>query len=321
MNRRFLNLSLVVAFLIILGSCKKSMEEPTLLTQTQNETLVTNEGGRLKFKSSEALNKVLNLLGNKSESYLANWEGELNFTSLRSNHDKDSTLLEFGFPLPFLSIINPSGEYMIGDTILWYHEGYRHLIINKDEELLSNVKQNPSLSKLKFKAGIAPISFEGNPKNKNTTSEVWLGYGAIDARYQYHFYNDWGHLRKLIFEVQNYTQEYPGLGYRNWIYTRIKQEWKGSRSWKPAGEETYKSITNLSYEIKYFNINGWQTSSGAVASIGPQIDGNNLEYQIGHYITSGQTGGGLSVTVSGNYYARVTAPYNSNGLYSLYATW
>lgn len=325
-SKNLLLVTFLIATLFCLNSCKKEGSDEKLITSKAD---VSVEGDRIAFSNSKALNATLNDLKNKSVNYLDSWEDSKNFSSLRRDTGVNADLEAFGFPQFYSTFINVKGEYLIGDTIVWYHNGFKHMVPNRDEDLLSKIKINPGISKIKYEAGTTLISQqemkeESYSRNsaKGKVMQVTLGNGDIDARYQKHFYTDGGSLRGIVFEIQNYVEQGP-IGYNSHLITRIKQMWKGGSKWKPAGEAMEKLITNLTYTKGYNNVfNGaYVEVSGTIPSIpasGAQTDGNNLEYVIATTISSNKT---TVVRVKGNYHALVVAPGNSQGFWDVAGDW
>jgi hypothetical protein len=325
MSKLKLSFKLLLFTLIVFSSCKKS-EENTVITQPK--TTVSIQNGRVKFSSTLELNSTLELLKNKSTKYLNNWEDQVGIKSLRRDTNMSEDLENFHFPELLLTIINHNGEYMVNDTIIWYNKGYKHYIPNKDENQLSKIKQNPALSKIKFPAGATLIPLNEVVKSNVPLNEskvkitsVTMTNGSIDARYQKEFYNDYGNLRKIIFELYHYTEQGP-VGYNSYLYTRIKQEYKG-KNWAPAGETMEKWIKNLSFRHGYYSqFNGaYIENVGTVSSIpsyGSQTDGSNLSYLISSVPSSSSTS---VISVTGNYHARVVDPGNSAGFWDVAASW
>lgn len=313
--------TILFSIVLSLNSCKKEGEKKS----AANLADVSVKGGRLSFKDSKALYATLGELTNKSVDYLNSWEDRKNFKSLR----RDTTTIHedldaFEFPQFYSTIINANGEYLVGDTIVWFHKGFKHLIPKMDEQLLAKIKVNPGLSKIKFITGSTLISQQsfsnesGQTPDRGKTMGVNLGNGAVNA-IQKEYLNDFGHKRKIVIEIYNFIDG-GGLGYNSSLVLKVKHYYKGSGSYKPAGEIMKKYVTNLSYTKSYNNIfNGaYVEVSGTIPSIGPQIDGNNLEHLITTTISSSTS---TYVNVTANFDVRVEAPYHSQGFYNGIITW
>ncbi|MET3980798.1 hypothetical protein ABIB62_003402 [Mucilaginibacter sp. UYP25] len=290
-------------------SCKKENElsSPANTSQT-SLALVSNQNGRLVFKDTKSLIEVFKTLTNIPPDKLTKWEKSLNFSSLRQDSLANEHFESFGFPDFYASVINKSGEYMIGDTIVYFNKGYKYLVPHNDEALLQKIKENPSLGKLKFKVGNETIV---TLKENISTQSIGLGGNGIDARYQYYFLRNGSNnsKRKFVYEVQNFRDTYVGI-----VHTRIKQEYLASSpyNWKPAGESTEKKITGMSFDVSYAN-----TGTGAQSHITgsninlSQTDGQNLDYVLCTYQSYSDN---ITLTLTGTYYARVLPPWNTDGL-------
>jgi hypothetical protein len=304
----------ITLFILGIVSCKKSIDP-----SNKNQT-IENINGRMSFTSSKVLGQTINDLKNKSIDELSAWRAKYNFVSfLNDKANASSALFEFNFPRVYASIINSNGEYMVGDTIVWFNKGLKHMIPNKNEKLLASIKNNPSLSKIKYEAGARQLN---DPSSRSIKSKSIMGVGlpegTIDARYQKQFYLDDGvNLRKIVFEIQNYVEGGP-FGYNCLLFTRIKFEYKGDK-WKPAGEPMEKRITNLVYGFYYKStFDGSSLGQTGTLTTPTQTDGNNLEYLLASVISAEP---GAYADVRGTYHAKVIYPGHTNGFYDVSAAW
>ncbi|MCD8740713.1 hypothetical protein LT679_08895 [Mucilaginibacter roseus] len=315
MKKLFLS-ALAVGFLAF-SSCKKDASSTQPTKTIQDEVVLTN--GRLQFKDSKTLNNVISKLINKGTDYWNNWERDLKFKSLRNDSLASEKFESFVFPSFYKTIINPKGEYMVGDTIVWFNNGYKYLIPNKDEALLAKTKTNPDAYNLKFAAGDQPINSSG----KLTTQSTQLGGGKKDARYQLEFIKDGdpNSKRKIVFEIYNYVEQ--GIYNIHYIHTLIKLEYLGGNkpgNWKPASETMEKRISNLSFDIAFAGTGTGATAhaTGSNINTGTQIDGINLDYVLCTFQSTNKT---VNATVNGQYYAKVLAPQHSAGIYTVNSAW
>lgn len=309
----------------IISGCKKDEGNSAVKNDLNNlqSQSVKNENGRLQFASTNALYQTLDSIQNKGTDFLKNWENQLGFKSLRAAKPEEAGLMDtFEFPDFYAAVINENGEYMVGDTIVWFNKGLKHMIPGKNEAKLAAIKKNPAISELSFKAGTVTLNSNSAAKSGQTqTMSIELGPGAGDARYQKEFTNDYdaGSKRKIVFELQHYLESYgPVGGYMSILYTNIKQEYKGS-SWRPAGETMEKSISNLTYTIQSNSTfdNSVKYLNGSVPFI-KQTDGNNLTLTLGRFTTPY---GKIIATVRGNYHAKVLVHGYSNGIYDVAVNW
>lgn len=311
--------ALFIASLFTFSSCKDSLNEVAAdKTAKADHADFTVQNGRLVFKNRQSLEKTLNELRNKGNQFWNSWESKIGFTSYRRSgllNEGNEIIKGFGFPAYHATLLDKNQTYQIGDTIVFFDNGYQYFIPKKDEQLLQKLKKQENVDVLKYKME-AKVT-EKSDKN----ARVAMGTNSVDARYQYRFWTDGGSERKIIFEIATVTY-YCGSGCAPTIelLTRIKQEWKNSKGqWLPAGETMQKRISNLSYSFTYTSPFGYSfTKTGSGINVPTQEDGSNLEYSIDYATVGSYT---VYADVSGDYWAWVTAPYNSNGFYNIIATW
>ncbi|MBB5648399.1 hypothetical protein [Pedobacter cryoconitis] len=316
-------LALAISGTIISG-CKKNEGSSAVKDNVSNSQWqsVKNVDGRLQFASTKALYQTLDSIKNKGTDFLKNWESQQGFKSLRAGKVEEGGLMDtFDFPEFYAAVINEKGEYMVGDTIVWFNKGLKHMVPGRNEAKLAAIKENPATSEISYKAGNVALNSNSAVKSGQTkTMSVQLGKNDGDARYQKEFThdNDPGSIRKIIFEIQNYVEGSGQFGTMSVLYTRIKQEYKGSK-WRPAGETMEKSISNGSYTIQYNSTfdNSVKYLSGSIPFL-TQTDGNNLVYGIGSVTTPY---GNITATVTGNYHAKVLVAGYSRGIWDVAANW
>ena len=80
------------AILVLLfSSCSKENEFEK--TETQKTSDVTVKNGRLVFSSKKSLNESVELLSNKTDMEILNWQKQFQFTSL--HYKKQNLLIKF----------------------------------------------------------------------------------------------------------------------------------------------------------------------------------------------------------------------------------
>lgn len=316
-------LALAISGTIISG-CKKDEGNSAVKNDQNNlqSQSVKNENGRLQFASTKALYQTLDSIQNKGADFLKNWENQHGFKSLRAAEPVEGGLMDtFDFPDFYAAVINENGEYTVGDTIVWFNKGLKHMIPGKNEAKLAAIKKNPATSELSFKAGTEILNSNSSIKSGQIQiMSVELGPGTIDARYQKEFRNDYdpGSIHKIVFELHHYVESKGQFGFMSVLYTKIKHEYKGSR-WRPAGEPMEKSISNLTYTIRHNSTfdNSVKYLNGTVPFVA-QTDANDLVYTIGRFTTPQ---GKITADVRGNYHAKVLFDGYSTGIYDLAASW
>jgi hypothetical protein len=288
---------LLSAILFVFNACTKQENEISAASAALSSSIpqMKVENGRIAFKNSDEFFKFSTDVTNKSEEELNAWEKQIGFNSLRKelrqfySNDKDLTtglqkLEDFNFPRGHLSILNEKGECLVGDTIVLYLDGLKHFIPNKDEKMLSAIRSNPSVSKIKSIAG-GKVSIDA-PRNNEITSRWVTAWGGnqIDARYQFPFtsqtYQGSSSVgpKKFVHELvtwqesTGYNPLFSGLVYyHSKLFVRSKLEYKSKNTWKEAGE--YRRIN--------YNLSAAYTVSGDGVNTNTQ-GGNN-----GHWSISG----------------------------------
>jgi len=324
-----IGIAAAVLLTLSLTSCKKDAN-PSVTTLSHQQTAdVINNNGRLQFKDSEALSKTIQSLITKTSEDLNKWDKELHFRSLKNDTAAIEKFSSFGFPDFYESILNNKGEYMIGDTIVYFDHGYKYLIPNKDETLLNKIKYNQANAALKFVAGSSVLYSSsstdnsdktlGPAKNTGINLSTVLNNNYKDARYQYQFHKDGdpNSVRKIVFELQNYYEQ-NSFAYVCYFHTRIKQEYLAGNeagNWKPAGEVMEKSFSNLNFDVAFINTgNGTTTHITGSGRNASQTDGNDLDVVLTTFQASQSA---VTASVSGNYHAKVIPAGNSAGHYDL----
>lgn len=268
--------------------------------------------GRLVFSDQEAFERTVNTLRKMSASEngsqsLSSWEKTMRFVSLQASSDYEMGRLEeldiqnkpapsytlmqsFGFPIYYATIINPSGEYQIGDKIYWFHDGFEYEA--ESEKNLLEIKGNTSLAKIKYKAGSQIVKSGEIKSNKDydVTIESNLStlsnYPYANDKYSttYTYLGDAGSIRRTIYAVRVYTNEKSGPSefaryFSSGIDLLIKYEYQSLRTgkWYPRKDyEWFVWNTNFTFSgqaaaerplgsTQYFNktvISNGQTNKG-----------------------------------------------------------
>lgn len=255
--------ALTLALPLALSSCSKDQasQQPTTPVAT-SQADVTAANGRLVFASLESFTKVQAALGKMSYDELQKWEKSLNFNSLRSAAYDQSMHLEqlelagtptpaydlmqsFGIPTFYAASISPSGEYQIGATIYWFHEGFKYEA--KSESELQQIKQNPALATEKSRAGIQSVSLATKKGATTspivTTKAVQSNQLECDDKFvssTFGLDGDQNSQRRVIFGshiFSEYMNTTSGVGtWHSIFYLRSKVDYysNGSRKWYSA---------------------------------------------------------------------------------------
>ncbi|WP_338766390.1 hypothetical protein WAF17_03675 [Bernardetia sp. ABR2-2B] len=269
-------LSIVFLLFFLFSSCEQQEELTSLEIATKKTDNLTIKDKRFVFDNQEHFQSFMQSFTNKSEQELENWSKSNTVKSLLITGVSEE-FEQFNFPTAFKAIINENGEYQIGNSIVWYNDGFKYFVNNEEE--LKSIKENPSLSTKKAKVESKIVG------KMPSLQRVVLGANTIDARHQREFFqnNNSGSKRKYVHELVTYT-EYLGAyhpifgnGYTiiSYLYLNIKLEYKGNRRrsrWKPAGESrrvfyslsgsSTISFDGLSQPTNSFNFSEDLTRSG-----------------------------------------------------------
>ena len=240
-----------IFFIAVCFFCAACEDQDVLLESTPSPQTVLNskisvDNGRLVFNNAEELYSIVDSLSKMSEQELKQWSESASITSLINNDDEalQKEFDDFGFPNAFKAIINENGEYQVGNTISWYHEGFKYFADSESE--LEGVKQSPNSANERIEVEAKTVAIEPNDQDVSN-QKVTLYNNSSDARHQKEFFHggDSGSKRKYVHEIRTYTESYyakdPLLGSGYSIYSSltlvIKLEWWGNKSkkWKVAG--------------------------------------------------------------------------------------
>lgn len=218
MNRKFKSLlyGLISASTAFFTSCSKELDT-TVYPNNQQEILINNgvkvQNGRVVFVDDATFIKIRQEFTNKTYPELDKWEESLGFSSLRKldNEDKEfdeeGLMNEFHFPASYATIINRKGEYQVGNKIYWFHNGFKHEASSEEE--LNNIKENPSLSTKKFKAGATLVSKTVQQGSTASRSDRAASNTIGDRKFVRSFNWD-GRERRLTIETFIYNEAYSG---------------------------------------------------------------------------------------------------------------
>jgi hypothetical protein len=283
LNKSIFKLAMFIfAVTFLFNACTKQENEisTSSAAPTLGIELMKVENGRIAFKNSDEFFKFTTEITNKSEDELNSWEKQIGFKSLRNTlHQlyltgKDLStdlqkLEDFNFPNGHLSALNEKGECLVGDTIVFYLNGLKHYVPNKDEKLLANIRNNPSLSKIKGFAGGSIV-----PNAQSNTSSITMGSNQIRADYQQPFTSQFYQgspsvgPKKFVHELVSWSETPNGLsGFHVKLFVRSKLEYKSNNSWREAGE--YRRITyNLSATYTLSACSFIESGNKSLVSIG-----------------------------------------------------
>jgi len=221
------NAAIIFAVAVSLVSCQKDDK----LDQTVEKQSFVVNNGRLKFLGRLEFNCTMIGISHNDPKTIK----ELSDCGIDLLNSKCSDSICFKkqeyIPGSLRLVLNPEFEYQIGDTIIWICYDKKYLVYNENEQLLSQIKQNPNqyndCNNNYCIEKITVTTLESDDRKLKDWS---------DAKYQYQFAQG-GHWYKYVFELYKYD-----FGYNeHYIIPRIKFEYKNSRgNWVPAGEPVNK---------------------------------------------------------------------------------
>jgi hypothetical protein len=243
---------LLLLFVITFSvSCSKKAED--VAVKPNSIALPDIKNGRLSFASSADFSQYLRKLSQEKQEDLEKLTTDSKFVSLYKTLNayagKDETLtpeLEAlnTLDLPnFLStVLNQHGEVQIGDSISWFSNNKQFFIHQKDAGRLEDLKRNPGIDTRSLPAYAEKIS---HSRQVHIELSGISDAGNIgDGKWQHEFvaqYPNSGN-RKYVVEMVGFI-----VSNDRYLRMRIKLEWKGSGSWKPAGESRSISVAITSY--------------------------------------------------------------------------
>lgn len=303
MKTKFLFLILGLAGTMV--SCsKKDTVQPIDVATPTGTSQVKVVDGRLVFADQKALDQVrseLRTLALKTPSgkTLDSWEQSIGFKSLRANAAKEAVNLEtkqtenqatpaydlvskFGFPNFIASIINPAGEYQVGDKIYWFHDNVKYQANSESE--LAGIKQNPSLATTKSYAGLSKASPDNGPSKGTAnpqpstpenpivgTNQVTISANGGTDNYRTYvsptflLNGDPGSQRHTVYALRVYTEAEDG-GYYTVLYLQIIYQYysNGRRSWYAANGNFWSYDVNVQYTGSITGVSAFDTPYGPV---------------------------------------------------------
>ncbi len=312
------------------------MNEVAKTVQTESATktgeLIMNDktsfqNGRLVFRNSQEYWETITYLFNHPEKEAKNLfetAKKPNFvalsTDMKANPEKrKSADLDFLSP-PIKKLLNANQEIQIGDTLVWYANGQKYMVLQNDEQQLAALKQGTAKADLQSAAFVA-TQIPTDKKGNIATTQSYISAGGGDASWSKIYNTDFGGQRKINFSMCNSVD-----GNNIWVYTQIDiYYWSnGYGSWQQGGEIMNMSISNLSsFGSSYILKSGgayhaFTFSVPFVSATGSQLP--KLLYSTNLSGYGSISGVYLNATAS-NYYAKVQNSGHSQGLYSTSVSW
>jgi hypothetical protein len=265
MKKNFLLLSVLSLGTLTLSECSKVNEAtptPSTIIATTGIQVVNS---RLVFANQQAFDKALNELSTLTSNGVDLWRKNIAFYSLQEAYRKElpsieeliqskkapayQLIEEFGFPYFYTVILNPEGEYQVGDKIYWCHS--KSIYEANSEKELADIKQNPAICKVKYATTSSEVRAQ-SPKDKSrptsypsattrVTSQPGGSYSNDKWIYDYNKNGDTGSKRRWIFSTRIFSTEQPRTNnnttqnWRSYMSIIIKHLYYsfGSRTWYP----------------------------------------------------------------------------------------
>lgn len=300
----------IFAFLIIgllLSSCQKEVSRNT-----------TKPNDRLSFKNMQDFHATyLDLSKLTSKDDLLFWATSKNHSTLLNIDDSAAN----DYPFALLAMFNKNSEVEINDSIVWLKNGNLYAFSKNDEPTLESLKIK--LEKCKI-IGSVKVSMINNYLLKT----ISMGLNSLDARNQKQFvqqyYQPCGGVRQAVNGDRKYIHELytfqitDPLGYSTTeLHLRIKLEYKGSKSWKPATEQRTINV-NVSGTAKY--IQGVTNITTPFSLVKNYTCSGNQDELICFQAVNGN-GASWQVSMTGTIYQIVNGDVTANGWYNSGTLW
>lgn len=228
-------------------SCSKT-DDITTNKESQHTTLKV-ENNRFIFENNEHFFNTLSSLNLKNESELAEFINSHKLKSLHTSllNSEDENSFYASLSLPYQLILNDNAEFQIDGKVLK---------CNSDGTIINVMNNEPY--------GTIELSISNHnqlePSSEAIRNTITMS-GGVNAMHQREFQQQsyQGKIakgkRKYVHEIVVETSYFPNgkiFSYKSTAYVRIKLEWKGSGSWKKAGE-----LRNIAYNLGFtYSLNG-----------------------------------------------------------------
>lgn len=307
-TKKFLKSTSVLLLSIMLFSCSNNQEEEIgMIEKQQEQNMPTVQNERLVFKDGKQYSKFIedkNLLKELAFTLSTN-----KFAPLREVvSGNENEYADF-----ILDLYNKNREIQIGSELIFIKDWTQYIVKNQNEELFAQVKrgevteESKELKIYKIERKIIPLKQDTTNQQRN-----WL-----DARYQKEFTHNGGRM-KFVNEAYLNVYYIPiGNGYVTAAIdcgVRAKYEWLHGRTWKPAGENVYKEVRNLSIRLK--NSVGEHVLNRSMVY---QEDNRNLVVNTNTNSIAGNMN--YTLEISGDFYSEVRHYQQPNYNYRVYCNW
>ncbi len=301
------NFFVILMISIVLASCQKEGIQNSI---EQND--------RLSFKSMQDFNKsYLDLSKLTSKDDLLSWATTKNHSTLLNTDDSATN----AYPYALLAIFNHNSEIEINNSIVWFNQGSLYAFSKNDEPILKSLKEKLEKCKLIGTIKVSKI-------NSNLLKTISMGLNSFDARNQKQFvqqyYQPCGGVRQQVNGDRKYIHELyttsftDMLGYTTAeLHLRIKLEYKGSKYWKPAGEQRTINISVSGTAIYNQGVTHITMPYSLIKNYTCSGDRNELLC----YQSVNGSGAGWEVSMNGTIYQLVNGDVTTNGWYNSGTLW
>ncbi|TAD96591.1 MAG: hypothetical protein EAZ97_13805 [Bacteroidetes bacterium] len=249
--------------------------------RAEDQPAIKLKNGRLCFADRNALYQTIELLNKQQNEGLDAWEKGKGFSSLRNwqktvaKKDKKSEyeqeMIDFSFPQTMAAIINPDGEYQIGDTVVLYSKNYVYYIPAQDEKQVKLAKTAPEQLRNVRKFALSMKVLDNKVASDGRVEDTYMSANSINTKYQfpYQVYTSSDVINyKIVYEVYCWHDN-------NVSFVRLRIKLQNKPFWSSAYTESGVSWTTsfspLSYSTLCFNNNVYESGMkvlGTVSSSG-----------------------------------------------------
>ena len=277
-----------MALMCLLCACQAEDQ----MAPAESNTL--NKNGRLVFADATAGMAVLDELTNADDDFLDHWEQKQKFVSVRTLSNQKLIELDSVsrlYPSHLKAILNSEFEYQYGDTVVWFHGNYLFKVLENEDNLLSQIKDDPHSDRFVKYRAMAIQSFVGKAKNGREipSSVVYSTTFRLTAAHDYRFGR---HLYNIFSGI---------YGSNSIVLSSYLQYRANNGNWYQAGEIVERQtiyawfVTDPGYSAVYIG--------GAYKS----IDNTNQEFT--YTISKNGSPGFFKGSVTATFHQKVTSAY------------
>ncbi|MCU0451582.1 MAG: hypothetical protein MUC97_17350 [Bernardetiaceae bacterium] len=230
-------------------------------------------------------------------------------TQVRNTRTWDSLANLFTFDA---RLLNFKGEFQLGDTIAWYHQGAYYYFPNGNEAELAEVQR---------RGGDPARAYPVTRNTRVISSGRSEGTERFEEKY-FKEYNTATHTLKISFALISEVRKYYNGPNTTRIGTKISLvywqpgSWPTPGRWRQAGENRISNISNLNFTVSHLLITGLYTNSVPLTPTYLNAD-YDLDVLLGQEVQISTGEDYWEARVNGNYSCQVTNPGHSAGTYTV----